>query len=187
MSRISQWELETETNMKKMALVAILAAVTALVSPGEADVAYAQILCTGHARQVGRGVVGTMGPDVIDCSESRVGVTIVGLAGDDFLIGGHGNDIIMAGEGNDWIFSRAGDDILIGDEGKDGLFAGPGKDLLRGDDGNDTLFGGAGDDLLYGGKGDDPLFGASGNDFCDGQEGDGDSASRTCELTVHVP
>ena len=65
--------------MKKMALVAILAAVTALVSPGEADVAYAQILCTGHARQVGRGVVGTMGPDVIDCSESRVGVTIAGL------------------------------------------------------------------------------------------------------------
>ena len=42
MSRISQWELETETNMKKMALVAILAAVTALVSPGEADVAYVQ-------------------------------------------------------------------------------------------------------------------------------------------------
>ena len=187
MSRIFRWELETKTIMKKMALVGILAAVTALVSPGEADVAYAQILCTGHARQVGRGVVGTMGPDVIDCSESRVGVTIVGLAGDDFLIGGHGNDIIMAGEGNDWIFSRAGDDILIGDEGKDGLFAGPGKDLLRGDDGNDTLFGGAGDDLLYGGKGDDPLFGASGNDFCDGQEGDGDSASRTCELTVHVP
>mgnify|MGYP001028062091 FL=1 len=92
--------------MKKMALVAILAAATALVSHGEADVAYAQILCTGHARQVGRGVVGTMGPDVIDCSESRVGVTIVGLAGDDFLIGGHGNDIIMAGEGNDWVFSR---------------------------------------------------------------------------------
>ena len=176
-----------EDNNEKMMLVAILAAITPVGSPGEEDVAYAQVLCTGHARQVGRGVVGTLGPDLIDCSASTVGVTIVGLAGDDFLIGGQGNDIIMAGEGNDWIFSRAGDDILIGDEGKDGLFAGPGKDLLRGGDDNDTLFGGAGDDLLYGGKGDDPLFGASGNDFCDGQEGKGDWASRTCELTVHVP
>jgi len=120
--------------MKKMVVVAILAAFTAVGSPGEEDVAYAQVICTGQASQVGRGVVGTLGPDLIDCSESTAGVTIVGLAGDD-----------------------------------------------------DTLFGGAGDDLLYGGRGDDPLFGASGNDFCDGQEGKGDWASRTCELTVHVP
>ena len=111
-----------EDNNEKMMLVAILAAITPVGSPGEEDVAYAQVLCTGHARQVGRGVVGTLGPDLIDCSASTVGVTIVGLAGDDFLIGGQGNDIIMAGEGNDWIFSRAGDDILIGNEGKDGLW-----------------------------------------------------------------
>lgn len=173
--------------MKKMIVVAILAAVTALGSPGERDVAYAQVICTGHARQFGLGVVGTPGPDLIDCSASTVGVTIMGLGGDDFLVGGRGNDIIMAGDGNDWIFSREGDDILVGGDGKDGLFAGPGNDWLRGGDGNDTLFGGDGNDLLFGGKGDDPLFGAGGNDLCDGQEGDDDWASRSCELIVHVP
>ena len=75
------------TTMKKIVFVAILAAVMAVGSPGETDVAHAQVLCTGHARQVGRGVVGTLGPDLIDCSASTVGVTIIGLAGDDFLIG----------------------------------------------------------------------------------------------------
>ncbi len=155
--------------MKRMLVVAILAAVAALASPGQENLAHAAIVCTGHARQFGNGVVGTLGNDLIDCSASTVGVNIIGLDGDD------------------WIFSRGGDDILIGGDGKDGLFAGPGNDWLRGGDQNDTLFGDNGDDMLFGGKGDDPLFGANGKDLCDGQEGKGDWASFTCELTVHVP
>ena len=176
-----------EDTDEKMLVVAILAAVAALGSPGQENVVNAQVICTGHARQLGTGVVGTLGADLIDCSASTVGVNIIGLSGDDFLIGGQGKDCIDAGDGNDWIFSREGDDILIGGDGKDGLFAGPGNDWLRGGDQSDTLFGDDGDDMLFGGKGDDPLFGANGNDLCNGQEGKGDWASFTCELTVHVP
>jgi Ca2+-binding RTX toxin-like protein len=133
-----------------MLVVAILAAVAALASPGQENLAHAAIVCTGHARQFGNGVVGTLGNDLIDCSASTVGVNIIGLDGDDFLIGGRGKDYIDAGAGDDWIFSREGDDILIGGDGKDGLFAGPGNDWLRGGDQNDTLFGDNGDDMLFG-------------------------------------
>ena len=73
-----------QDNDEKMVVVAILASSMALGPPGEEDVAFAQVLCTGHARQVGRGVEGTLGPDLIDCSASTVGVAIFGLAGDDF-------------------------------------------------------------------------------------------------------
>lgn len=173
--------------MKKMAILVILAAAIALGFPGEGSVALAQSSCTGQLRQLGPAVIGTPGDDFIDCSGSTVGMVIIGLGGNDFIVGGSGNDMINAGEGDDWVFSRGGNDILIGGTGNDALFAGPGDDWVRGGDGNDVLFGGAGDDLLFGGKGDDPLFGARGTDLCDGQEGSKDWASTTCEITVHVP
>jgi len=173
--------------MKKMSMVVILAAAVALGFSGEGSVALAQSSCTGHARQMGTAVIGTPGDDFIDCSGSSLNMVIFGLGGDDFLIGGRGNDIINAGEGDDWVFSRGGNDILIGGPGNDALFAGFGADWVRGGDGNDVLFGGAGDDLLFGGKGLDSLFGARGTDLCDGQEGSEDWASVTCEIIVHVP
>ena len=144
-----------KTTMKKMAVLAILAAVAALGSPGQQDVAYAQVLCTGHARQFGLGVVGTLGPDLIDCSASTVGVTIVGLAGDDFLNGRSGNDTLLGGSQNDTLLGGSGHDVLLG-----GLH----RDKVKGQGGNDTLAGGGNgiaDDET------DPVDGGLGNNKID--------------------
>lgn len=48
---------------------------------------------------------------------------------------------------------------LIGGNGDDKLVASKLNDLLKGGDGNDTLIGKGGDDELYGGRGDDVLYG----------------------------
>ena len=95
--------------MKRMLVVAILAAVAALASPGQENLAHAAIVCTGHARQFGNGVVGTLGNDLIDCSASTVGLNIIGLDGDDMLFGGKGDDPL---------FGANGKDLCDGQEGK---------------------------------------------------------------------
>ena len=56
-----------------------------------------------------------------------------GGAGNDRLIGGAADDILMGGSGNDHLSGRKGDDVLLG---------GPGCDHLRGNRGDDVLVGG---------------------------------------------
>ena len=51
------------------------------------------------------------------------------------------------------------DDYLAGGAGDDLIIAGQGDDVLKGGTGNDTLIGGSGDDRLKGGDGDDILIG----------------------------
>ena len=67
---------------------------------------------------------------------------LIGLAGNDTLNGGSGNDTLIGGTGNDTLNGGNGNDILIG---------GTGNDTLNGGDGHDTLEGGKGDDILNGG------------------------------------
>lgn len=73
-----------------------------------------------------------------------------------------------AGEHDD-----AGTDVeaVIGGMGDDRLVAGSEPALLDGGPGNDTLVGGPGDDLLLGGFGDDTLDGAGGSDVLRGGGG----------------
>lgn len=107
---------------------------------------------------------------------------LLGLGGDDRIIGSRWNDYIDGGDGsdalfgytgNDSLYGRNGNDFLYGHDGDDNLNGGAGDDLLRGqgnsdwlsgDDGNDTLEGGPGDDTLIGGIGNDVNRGGSGND-----------------------
>ncbi len=59
-----------------------------------------------------------------------VDVYMDGGAGNDWLIGGRGNDLLLGGAGNDYIFGRRGRDITIGGEGSDALFGDGGQDVL---------------------------------------------------------
>ena len=61
-----------------------------------------------------------------------VGVTVLGEAGDDHLMGGDGNDAIDGGSGSDDLSGGFGDDTLDGGEGSDTLLGGDGSDTLIG-------------------------------------------------------
>ena len=94
--------------------------------------------------------------------------------GDDWIVGGAGNDDLDGGRGDDWIAGGDGDDIITGGRGSnaDRLFGGAGDDNLIGRSGDDILNGGAGNDLLNGGRGDDLFV------FTDGDGADRFSRAR---------
>jgi hypothetical protein len=74
-----------------------------------------------------------------------------GLAGNDFIDGGDGNDIMYMGGGSDWALAGDGNDIIYGDSNIAGS-----ADMLVGDAGSDWIIGGGGDsnggDFLVGGS-----------------------------------
>ena len=112
-------------------------------------------------------------------SDVQVNIVVESGAGDDFIMGGAGNDRIDAGEGDDTVYGGAGRDDIFGNSGDDRLSGGDGNDVVYGGDGNDFMTGTAGDDYLEGGKGDDTIWGGAGNDILSGGrdndqlEGDG--------------
>lgn len=89
-----------------------------------------------------------------------------GLAGNDILIGGDGDDFLLGGfeefRPSDEIFENTDIDVLFG---------GGGNDILRGGLFNDQLYGGLGVDILRGGLGDDSLHGGAGIDMIFGEAG----------------
>ena len=110
---------------------------------------------------------------------------LIGLASQDYINGGSGDDIIQGdldryyySESDapythlSWLKTGTGD-LLYGDAGRDrirGMYGddlisgGDDGDFLSGDSGNDFVSGDNGDDLVLGGDGNDLLFGGSGND-----------------------
>ena len=60
--------------------------------------------------------------------------------------------VIFGGDGNDWLVGGGGDDAIFGEEGNDFLFGRGGDDELDGGPGIDLFFGGAGDSTIV-----DPL------------------------------
>ena len=116
-------------------------------------------------------LVGSSNDDTLIATGSR-GTRLLGLEGDDTLIGGFGDDVLIGGAGNDLLNARGGNDLIFGNEGNDTINAGDGDDFARGDEGDDSIAGGAGDDRLAGSQGNDRLFGNEGFDFLFGADGD---------------
>ncbi|MCZ8182170.1 MAG: hypothetical protein O9322_04300 [Beijerinckiaceae bacterium] len=109
---------------------------------------------TGFSEVVGfRHVIGGDGDDSL-WGDDR-GNTIEGAAGNDYIVGFGGDDVIVGGDG---------DDRLFGMEGTDRIYGGAGNDLLAGYKGDDMLDGGDGDDRLVVQFGHNTLTGGSGAD-----------------------
>jgi len=97
-------------------------------------------------------------------------------AGDDFLFGGEGPDILNGDAGNDLIHGRGGNDTISGGLGADFIVGFAGDDVISGDEDNDTLLGSAGLDVINGNDGNDSIRGNGGHDTIDG--GDGEDTLR---------
>ncbi|XZF61963.1 MAG: calcium-binding protein [Gloeotrichia echinulata DVL01] len=127
--------------------------------------------------------IGTSGNDIITVpggdntldNYSILGVdgndTIIGGGGNDKILGGNDNDSISGGNGNDNLIGDLGDDTIFGGDGNDNIFGGIGTDRLFGDSGNDLIFAGLGNDYLDGGAGDDRLEATVGNNVLYGGDG----------------
>jgi len=90
---------------------------------------------------------------------------INGNKGDDTVDGGlGGNDWLVGGQGDDLIIAHVSRNILYGNLGDDTLMAGSGGELMRGGQGNDSMAGGAGADWISGDRGNDTLSGGGGAD-----------------------
>lgn len=125
---------------------------------------------TPAERALGYLILGLGGNDTIIGSNGRD--CIVGGPGDDVLAGGNQGDVLLGGDGNDDLDGGNQDDVLVGGAGDDVLDGGEnGTDHLYGGSGNDVLVGGNGQDVLDGGPGDDTLDGGNGKDRLDGGDG----------------
>jgi Ca2+-binding RTX toxin-like protein len=110
-------------------------------------------------------VVADDGPSIIESG-----------AGDDTVLTGNSADIAQLGPGIDIALGMADDDAIFGGDGNDQIGGdgphtnlvprftdtpGPlhGRDLLAGEGGNDVLLGHGNDDVLYGGDGEDRIYG----------------------------
>ncbi len=107
---------------------------------------------------------------------------VAGIAYDDLIDGGAGNDILFGELGSDFINGGIGNDVIEGDRtvlfgvaaldeplhGDDIVFGGAGDDRIYGNGGNDDLHGGADDDQVFGQQGNDSLAGDDGNDILRG-------------------
>ncbi|MFV0383179.1 M10 family metallopeptidase C-terminal domain-containing protein [Paracoccus sp. (in: a-proteobacteria)] len=93
------------------------------------------------------------------------GQTILGLSGDDLLIGGR--DSLASRDINNTIPVADLEDQTESDDGADAIYGGRGNDTLYGGAGDDTLDGGYGDDVMYGQAGVDVFIGGSGSDTVD--------------------
>lgn len=112
------------------------------------------------------------GSNIIDAGNSAFNTGVTAGSGNDYMMGGFGDDTLTAGGGRDSLSGGEGDDVLSGGDGADLVQAGIGDDTIRGDAGNDSLSGGAGSDLVRGGRGNDVVEGDVGDDVLFGDVGD---------------
>ncbi|NES05178.1 MAG: hypothetical protein F6K22_21555 [Okeania sp. SIO2F4] len=96
---------------------------------------------------------------------------LLGLSGNDSIIGAEDAEIINGNRDNDTIIGNQGNDTIFGGKNSDSIFGGDGDDFLSGNLGNDEIFGDAGNDILRGGKEDDLLNGGDGDDSLYGDLG----------------
>jgi hypothetical protein len=85
---------------------------------------------------------------------------------------GAGNDFVNGGGGTDVLDGGLGDDVVEGDSGNDKLYDLAGRNMLSGRGGNDDLFDGAGSALVIGGRGNDRVTLGGGRDVVAFNRGD---------------
>jgi len=102
-------------------------------------------------------------------------VTVTGLEGNDTIISGAGDDVLVGGSmtaaattlgSADTIWGGSGDDKIWGDDYGDTITATGGEggnDTLYGADGADSIMSQGGSDLAYGGAGNDVIWSDQGN------------------------
>ncbi len=118
---------------------------------------------TGAERTVHRSTVqGTPGDDTI--ITKRRAQEVYGLAGNDFIRLGSGDDVAYGEDGDDYLHGNNGNDIVSGGPGNDHPQGGPGNDRVYGDDGDDELDGDQGNDYIEAGPGNDEVTGDEGDD-----------------------
>lgn len=87
-----------------------------------------------------------------------------GGTGNDRIIGGVGQDVVLGRDGDDTISTGEGNDTVKGGFGNDVMNAGTGDDSIVAGAGNDTVNAGAGDDLIVAGTGIKIIHGGAGKD-----------------------
>ncbi len=136
-----------------------------------------------------RGALGDQGYDMLAGDDYGVGGrgndTFLGGDGDDTIYSGKDQDVVNGGAGNDFIAGMGGHDLLEGGDDDDRISGGAGVDTIDGGDGNDTIFGNKAADLIFGGAGDDSIRGGTEEDTIDGGEGN-DSLDGEFGLDVYV-
>ncbi|MBZ9991252.1 hypothetical protein LB572_29600 [Mesorhizobium sp. BH1-1-5] len=95
----------------------------------------------------------------INVSDRTVDTLLIGLAGNDKIIGGSANDYIYGGPDNDTVHGMAGDDSLYDGSGLDFLDGGAGDDsyYLSNDSERDIVTVGQGYDYIEGGDANDRI------------------------------
>jgi hypothetical protein len=121
------------------------------------------IHCNGFLSQGKIAITLTRFDDIAKLASCTQRLSIVGLAGNDLIIGGTNDDELTGDSGNDEISGMGGDDKING--GRD-------NDILKGGFGNDVIYGSWGDDNLNGEEGNDLLCGSAGSDMVNGGSGE---------------
>ncbi len=79
-------------------------------------------------------------------------VTIIGGAGNDYILGGAGTNVLVGGEGDDWIFGGVGSGTLLGLGGNDRLVTSHGHNVVVGGTGDNRLSVHSDNDLVVAGS-----------------------------------
>ena len=74
------------------------------------------------------------------------------------LVGGPGEDRLVAGGLRSWLYGNTGDDTLIGGAAVDAMIGGAGADMISGRRGADRIWPNSGNDVIGGGRGRDHVF-----------------------------
>ncbi|MEQ5872037.1 hypothetical protein J4E08_19355, partial [Sagittula sp. NFXS13] len=94
--------------------------------------------------------------------------------GNDFIVGGGLDNIMLAGGGDDVMFGGGKNNFMLGGTGSDVMIGGGMDNMMSGDAGDDfmvgggqtnAMFGGAGSDFMVGGGQDNVMNGGSGDDI----------------------
>jgi len=121
------------------------------------SLATARELAIVNDGSVGTIMIGASGFTTISSMDGVTPITPGGhdaSTSNDYLVGGAGSDIILAGSGTragyaNLLHGMGGDDILVGGSANDRLDGGDDDDILVASAGNDHLSGGAGYDTAY--------------------------------------
>lgn len=102
------------------------------------------------------------------------------------LIGGKGDNVLLANDAGNILIGGGGTNVLMGGKGNDKISAGNRNDIIDGGAGDDFIEGGAGDSQIYGGRGSNVINGGSGNESIFAGVSDADWASAGAESINRV-